>query len=87
MMRLWDALKSLQSGLIPISEVRAEAWALGGRHRGEVVDGARAELLAPGITSHRSMLLRAVIRSSKGGRRPPILGPKAKTDTDGRGEG
>lgn len=65
MMRLWDALNALRSSWIPVAEVRAEAWALGGRHRGEVVDGARAELMAPGITPRRSLLLRAVIRSRK----------------------
>ncbi len=44
-------------------EVRAEAWALGGRHRGRVVEGARSELRAPGLPLRRALLLRAVIRA------------------------
>jgi hypothetical protein len=79
MMSFWNVLKSLQSSWIPQSEVRAEAWALGGRHRGEVVEGARSELKAPGISSRRSLLLRAVIRSRKGEKRPFTFGPKAVT--------
>lgn len=62
---------SLFSGLFnavfgkPVSdmEIRAESWALGGRHRGEVLVGARAELAAGGLPLRRAMLLRAVIRS------------------------
>lgn len=62
---------SLFSGLFnavfgkPVSEteIRAEAWALGGRHRGDVLVGARAELAAAGLPFRRAMLLRAVIRS------------------------
>lgn len=79
MMGFWDVIKSMQSSFIPQSEVRAEAWALGGRHRGEVVEGARAELNAPGISPRRSMLLRAVIRSRKGEKRPFTFGPNAVT--------
>lgn len=45
------------------SEIRAEAWALGGRHQGEVLRGARAELAGDGLSAHRATLLRAVIRS------------------------
>ncbi len=44
-------------------EVRAEAWALGGRHRGRVVEGARSELRVPGLPLRRALLLRAVIRA------------------------
>lgn len=49
----------------PVSdmEIRAESWALGGRHRGDVLVGARAELAAGGLPHRRAMLLRAVIRS------------------------
>lgn len=49
----------------PVSEreIRAEAWALGSRHRGDVLTGARAELAAEGLPFRRAMLLRAVIRS------------------------
>jgi hypothetical protein len=45
------------------SEVRAEAWALGSRHLGEVVAGARRELQSPGLSVRRAVLLKAVIRS------------------------
>jgi hypothetical protein len=46
----------------PSADVRAETWALGARHRGEVIQGAQLELRAPGVTSGRARLLRAVIR-------------------------
>jgi hypothetical protein len=45
------------------AEVRAESWALGSRHLGEVVAGARRELKLPGLSLRRGVLLRAVIRS------------------------
>jgi hypothetical protein len=44
-------------------EVRREAWALGGRHLGEVLIGARLESKAPGLSFRRAILLKAVIRS------------------------
>ncbi len=43
-------------------EVQAEAFFLGNRHKGEVLEGARRELLAPGLDPSRAALLRAVIR-------------------------
>jgi hypothetical protein len=52
------------NSIIP-AEVRAEAWALGGRHLGEVTAGARRELKAPGVTSRRRVLLLAVIRNQE----------------------
>lgn len=58
-------LRSLQSHWIPPQEIRAETWALGGRHLGKVVEGARAELSAPGLSVRRAILLKAVIRSQK----------------------
>jgi hypothetical protein len=55
-------------------EVRAEAFSLGARHRGEVLDGAWAELKAPHLDRRRAALLRAVIRRAPrlahGGVRP-----------------
>ena len=45
------------------SEVRAETWALGGRHAGRVAEGALLELALPGVSVRRAVLLRAVIRS------------------------
>jgi hypothetical protein len=84
-------LNSLRASWIPEAEIRAETWALGGRHRGEVVEGARSELKAPGISVRRAILLRAVIRKRVGDRRPCTYGPSAVTKrndeepTDDRG--
>jgi hypothetical protein len=58
-------LSSLRARWIPESEVRAEAWALGGRHAGRVLEGARSELKGPNLSFRRSILLRAVIRSRR----------------------
>jgi hypothetical protein len=55
----------LTLSLIPPEEIRAEIWALGGRHRGEALKGAMLELKAPDITKRRSDLLRAVIGQLK----------------------
>ena len=54
---------SVRAQWISPSEVRSEAWALGGRHQGHVLEGARSELKAAGISVRRTVLLRAVIRS------------------------
>lgn len=63
-MSLFSALAAALSGPgANAAAVRAEAWALGGRHRGDVLEGARLELAAPGISPDRAGLLRAVIRS------------------------
>ncbi len=63
-MSLFSALAAAFSGSgFDPAAVRAEAWALGSRHRGEVVEGARLELTVPGISPDRAGLLRAVIRS------------------------
>lgn len=47
-------------------EVRAEAFFLGGRHKGEIREGAEKELLAPDLSPDRAALLRAVIRMTPG---------------------
>ena len=60
---LSSLLARISSRWTPPQEVRAEAWALGGRHRGRVVEGARSELRAPGLPLRRALLLRAVIRA------------------------
>lgn len=54
---------ALRASWIAPGEVRAEMWALGGRHGGRVVEGARSELKAPGVTLRRSVLLKAVIHN------------------------
>jgi hypothetical protein len=48
-------------------EIRAEAFFLGNRYQGEVVEGARRELEASDLDAHRAALLRAVIRAT-----PPV---------------
>jgi hypothetical protein len=55
----------LRSAWVAPQEVRAEAWALGGRHRGRVLEGARLELAVSGLAVRRAVLLRAVIRAYK----------------------
>jgi hypothetical protein len=44
-------------------DIRREAFALGGRHMGQVLVGARLEAEAPTLSFQRAVLLRAVIRS------------------------
>ena len=53
----------LRSFAVTKHQVRAEVFALGGRHLGQVLDGARTESRAPGISLQRAILLKAVIRS------------------------
>ena len=66
-MKLLDRLlASVRAHWIPPTEVRAEAWALGGRHQGRVLEGARAELTTADISFRRAVLLKAVIRSLRG---------------------
>ena len=43
---------SVRAQWISPSEVRSEAWALGGRHQGHVLEGARSELKTAGIRAH-----------------------------------
>ena len=63
----FQPLEWIRSYWISPREVRAEIWALGGRHQGEVLQGARLEARASGITVQRSILLKAVIRRTRGG--------------------
>ncbi len=58
-------ISALRSRWTPATDVRAEAWALGARHRGRVLEGARNELKTPGLSAERAVLLRAVIRSRR----------------------
>lgn len=58
-----DFLKTFSSQWVSPHEVRAEAWALGSRHMGEVLQGARSELQAPSLSARRAVLLKAVIRA------------------------
>jgi hypothetical protein len=50
---------------VTAAEVRAEIWKLGVRHRGQPLEGALAELKAPGLSQQRGGLLRAVVRQLK----------------------
>lgn len=53
---------SLRSLWVSPAEVRAETFALGGRHQGMALEGAQIELRAPDLPFRRAILLRAVIR-------------------------
>ena len=53
----------LRQSRVDPQAIRAEVWALGGRHQGRVVEGARAEMRAPGVSPRRALLLRAVVKS------------------------
>jgi hypothetical protein len=61
-MTLAGLLKAWRSQWVGEADVRAEAWALGARHRGEVVEGARCELRDRPMAPRRAVLLKAVIR-------------------------
>ena len=61
---LQNFLKTIRSHWISPHEVRREALALGGRHLGEVLAGARKEMAEPNIPFRRAVLLRAVIRTN-----------------------
>jgi hypothetical protein len=64
-MTAWSALlAAVGVRQISMRAVRAEAFFLGNRHKGQVVEGARKELRAPGIDPDRAALLRAVIRTA-----------------------
>lgn len=66
MASLWGRLASwTRSQRVSAAEVRAETWALGGRHHGEVEAGAKRELAAAGVSPRRAVLLRAVIRARR----------------------
>jgi hypothetical protein len=59
MSRLMEWIKS---HFVAERDVRAAAWALGSRHRGEVSVGARAEIRLPNKTASQRAVLRAVLR-------------------------
>ena len=50
---------------ISAAEIRAEIWRLGGRHQGEPLAGALAELKVAGLPRQRAELLRAVVHQLK----------------------
>ena len=56
----------VRSHWIAPQAIRAEVWALGSRHRGQVLDGARREARTPGLSTYRAILLQAVIRTQSG---------------------
>lgn len=59
---LTGGLARLTALWVAPAEVRAETWALGVRHGGRVVEGAREEGRAAGLSFRRAILLKAVIR-------------------------
>ena len=61
----WSALfEFLGVRQVSAREIRAEAFFLGNRHHGRIVEGARLELKTPDLPAHRAVLLRAVIRAT-----------------------
>ena len=59
MFQLMDWVKS---HFVTERDLRATAWALGSRHRGEIGAGAKAEIRLPEKSSSQRAVLRAVIR-------------------------
>ena len=64
MTRWSELLESIGIHRVSAHEVRAEAFFLGNRHKGAIVEGARLELQAHDLDPHRAVLLRAVIRAT-----------------------
>lgn len=64
MTRWAELLESIGIHQVSAHEIRAEAFFLGNRHQGQIVEGARLELQAPDLDPHRAVLLRAVIRAA-----------------------
>jgi hypothetical protein len=62
---LGSLITQLRAFGVPAPEIRAEMWALGTRHRGKVLEGARLEAGAPDVSPQRAILLAAVIRSHR----------------------
>jgi hypothetical protein len=72
--------RDVRSYWIPAQQIRSEAWALGGRHLGQVLAGARLESKAPDLPFERATLLSAVIRSE-------AAKARARKDRSRRGAG
>ncbi len=65
----------LTAPAVSASAVRAEIYFLGGRHQGEALKGALAELKASDLGSSRSRLLRAVVNQLKRDQRAVAAAP------------
>ena len=66
MASLWGRITGwMREQWVSPAEVRAERWALGARHHGDVSAGAKLELANVRVSPRRAVLLRAVIRSCK----------------------
>ena len=50
-------------GGVSEAEIRAEIWSLGTRHLGWPLEGALDELKAPGLSTERTILLRACVKA------------------------
>jgi hypothetical protein len=61
-----SVLSWLLRSSITEAEVRAEIWSLGTRHLGWPLEGALDELKAPGLSTERTLLLRACIQKLQG---------------------
>ena len=66
----------INSHFVAERDVRAAAWALGSRHRGDVSRGARAEIDLPNKTAAQRTLLRAVLRGEARKARAPRRRPQ-----------
>ncbi len=62
---MFGLMEWIGSKMVDERAIRAESFALGGRHLGEVLTGARVELAADGKTAAQRALLTAVIRRQK----------------------
>ena len=62
---MFGLMEWIGSKLVDERAIRAESFALGGRHLGEVLTGARAELAVDGKSPAQRALLTAVIRRQK----------------------
>jgi len=76
-MPLTRVLARLAASWIAPAEVRAETWAIGARYEGRVVEGAREEGRAVGLSFRRAILLKAVIREHERAQRDHVR--KART--------
>jgi hypothetical protein len=60
-MSLSHFFTELMSPVVTPDAIRAEIYFLGSRHQGKALSGALEELAAPGLSTDRVRLLRAVV--------------------------
>lgn len=62
---LLNVLERLRPWRLTEQQIRAEAWALGARHKGQIRAGALEESRDQGISLRRAILLNAVLRAQR----------------------